>query len=47
MVVSAGPMIGVPARFREIGTYEVESVTPVDLFPQTFHVETVTRLYRR
>lgn len=35
------------ARFREIGTYEVESVTPVDLFPQTFHVETVTRLYRR
>ena len=35
------------ARFRGIGTYEVESVTPVDLFPQTFHVETVTRLYRR
>ena len=35
------------ARFREIGTFEPESVTPVDLFPQTFHVETVTRLRRR
>ena len=35
------------ARFREIGTYEIDSVTPVDLFPQTFHVETVTRLVRR
>lgn len=35
------------ARFREVGTFEPESVTPVDLFPQTFHVETVTRLRRR
>ena len=35
------------ARFRELGTFEPESVTPVDLFPQTFHVETVTKLVRR
>ena len=35
------------ARFREMGTYDIESVTPVDLFPQTFHVETVTKLIRR
>lgn len=35
------------ARFRELGTYEIASVTPVDLFPQTFHVETVTKLVRR
>ncbi len=35
------------ARFREIGTFEPVSVTPVDLFPQTFHVETVTKLVRK
>ena len=35
------------ARFREVGTFEPVSVTPVDLFPQTFHVETVTKLVRR
>ena len=35
------------ARFREIGAFEPVSVTPVDLFPQTFHVETVTKLVRK
>lgn len=35
------------ARFRAEGTFEPTSVTPVDLFPQTFHVETVTHLVRR
>lgn len=34
------------ARFIEIGTFKPVSVTPVDLFPQTFHVETVTKLVR-
>ncbi len=34
------------ARFREIGVFEPCSITPVDLFPQTFHVETVTILRR-
>ena len=35
------------ARFEQIGTFEPVSVTPVDLFPQTFHVENVTILKRR
>lgn len=35
------------ARFREIGAFEPVSVVPVDLFPQTFHVETVTKLVRK
>lgn len=34
------------ARFRENGTFRPASITPVDLFPQTFHVETVTHLTR-
>lgn len=34
------------ARFEEIGTFKPASITPVDLFPQTFHVETVTKLIR-
>lgn len=34
------------ARFAEAGTFAPVSVTPVDLFPQTFHVETVTILMR-
>lgn len=35
------------AAFEEIGALEPVSVTPVDLFPQTFHVENVTILRRR
>lgn len=34
------------ARFVEKGTFHPEQITPVDLFPQTFHVETVTKLAR-
>ncbi|MBM6774066.1 23S rRNA (uracil(1939)-C(5))-methyltransferase RlmD [Olsenella profusa] len=34
------------ARFAEAGTFAPARVTPVDLFPQTFHVETVTLLER-
>ena len=35
------------ARFEESGTFVPARVTPVDLFPQTHHVETVTLLERR
>lgn len=34
------------ARFEQAGTFGPARVTPVDLFPQTFHVETVTLLQR-
>lgn len=35
------------ARFVQEGTFQPERITPVDLFPQTYHVETVTKLVRR
>lgn len=35
------------ARFTEQGVFDIVSITPVDLFPQTFHCETVTHLARR
>ena len=35
------------ARFEEAGSFVPTRVTPVDLFPQTYHVETVTLLERR
>lgn len=35
------------ARFRQAGVFEPVSITPVDLFPQTFHCETVVHLSRR
>lgn len=34
------------ARFEQAGTFTPVSVTPVDLFPQTFHVECVTLLLK-
>lgn len=34
------------ARFAAEGTFEPVRITPVDLFPQTFHVETVVLLTR-
>ena len=34
------------ARFRDEGTFCLVSATPVDLFPQTFHCETVVHLTR-
>ncbi len=35
------------AVFKELGALDAVSITPVDLFPQTFHVENVTILRRR
>lgn len=35
------------ARFKEAGSFFPLAITPVDLFPQTFHVECVTLLARR
>jgi 23S rRNA (uracil1939-C5)-methyltransferase len=30
-----------------LSSYEIESMTMVDLFPQTYHLEAVVRLRRR
>jgi 23S rRNA (uracil1939-C5)-methyltransferase len=30
-----------------LSSYEIESLTMVDLFPQTYHLETIARLRRR
>ena len=35
------------SRFEADGTFSPKSITPVDLFPQTFHVETVCLLARK
>lgn len=35
------------ARFRDAGAFEPVAITPVDLFPETFHCETVVHLTRR
>ena len=35
------------ARFKEAGSFSPLVITPVDLFPQTFHVECVALLARR
>ena len=35
------------ARFKEAGSFFPLAITPVDLFPQTFHVECVALLARR
>ncbi len=35
------------ARFESDGTFSPASITPVDLFPQTYHVETVCLLARK
>lgn len=34
------------AHFREDGTFKATAITPVDLFPQTYHCETVVHLSR-
>lgn len=35
------------ARFVDEGSFQPTRITPVDLFPQTFHVETVTLMSRK
>ena len=35
------------ARFEEAGVFSPTRITPVDLFPQSFHVETVCCLHRQ
>jgi 23S rRNA (uracil-5-)-methyltransferase RumA len=35
------------ALIAESGGYEIKEITPADMFPQTYHIETVTLLERR
>jgi 23S rRNA (uracil1939-C5)-methyltransferase len=32
---------------RLVGAYKIESITAFDLFPQTYHVETVVKLVEK
>ena len=44
-----GPLLPPPSQHRDLAgltKYKIESLTMVDLFPQTFHLETIVQLRR-